>query len=160
MIPLLLEAMKKKLSEGLSDLPLVHQGKDGDKAAPPYVWVGDLPPKRSEKDWSALPCVLLVPLSGHHGDEGAETEIALICIVYNPEKGDGSGGENDLANLLSKVVGLLIDALDSKGHPLDDRFILRPDNRGRVLPWQKSDQQPKPFLQATIISTWRYKGWE
>ena len=160
MIPLLLATMKDKLTKGLGVLSLVHQGKDGDAAGPPHVWIGDLPPKRDGKDWGGLPCVLLVPLSGHHNDEGAEVEVALICIVYNPEKGDGTGGESDLANLLSRVTAILIDALDSRGRPLDDRFILQPDHRGRVLPWQKSDQQPKPFTQATIISTWRYKGWE
>ena len=160
MIPLLLEAMKKTLTDGLSSLSLVHQSEHGDKVGPPHVWIGDLPPKRNGKDWSALPCVLLVPLHGHHGDEGAETTVALICIVYNPEGGDGTGGETDLALLLSKVAGLLIDALDSKGCPLDDRFILQPDDRGRILFWQKSDQQPKPFTQATMTSTWRYKGWE
>lgn len=160
MIPLLLEAMKKTLIEGLRDLPMVHQCKEGDKARPPHVWIGDLPPKRSDKDWGALPCVLLVPLSGHLNEDGGEVEVALICIVYNPEQGDSAGAEYDLANLMSKVAQLLIEALESKGCPLDDRFVLKPDKRGQILPWQKSDQQPKPFTQATIISTWRYKSWE
>lgn len=160
MITLLLEAMKHKLMSDLKNLSLVHQSESGDKAGPPHVWIGDLPAKRGQKNYSGLPCVLLTPLSGHHDEEGAEATVAIICVVYNPEEGDGSGGENDLANLLSKVTGLLIDTLDSKGCPLDGRFVLTPDSRGRVLPWQKSDQQPKPFIQATMTSTWRYKGWE
>ena len=160
MIPLLLEAMQEKLTAGLSGLALVHQSGEGHKAGPPHVWIGDLPPKRTGKDWTGLPCVLLVPLAGHHDEEGAEVEVALICVVFNPEDGDGTGGENDLSVLLSKVAGLLIDALDSRGCPLADRFVLTPDNRGRVLFWQKSEQQPKPFIQATITSTWRYKSWE
>lgn len=160
MIPLLLKAIQEKLADGLKTLPLVHQGEGGNKAAPPHIWIGDLPPKRNSKDYSNLPCILLVPLGGHHSEEGAVVEIALICVCFNPEEGDGTGGENDLANLLSKVTELLIDALESKGCPLDDRFILEPDRQGRILPWQKSDQQPKPFIQATMTSTWRYKGWE
>ncbi len=160
MIPLLLEAMKAKLMAGLKDLSLVHQSEQGNKAGPPHVWIGDLPPKRNPKDWSGIPCALLTPLGGHHSEEGAAADVALICVVFNPEDGDGSGGENDLANLISKITGLLIEALDSKGCPLDGRFVLEPDRQGRILPWQKSDQQPKPFIQATMTSTWRYKGWE
>lgn len=160
MIPLLLEAMKEKLAAGLNSLSLVHQSEQGDIVGPPHIWIGDLPPKRKNNQWTGLPCVLLTPLSGHQGEEGAVVEVALICVVFNPEEGDGSGGENDLAVLLSAVTGLLIEAQASKGCPLADRFILEPDGRGRVLHWQKSDQQPKPFIQATMTSTWRYKGWE
>jgi hypothetical protein len=160
MIPLLLSAMKKKLTVGLGDLSLVHQSKDGDKAGPPHIWIGDLPPKRSGQDWSGLPCVLLVPLSGHLDDGWGEVEVALICIVYNQEEGDATGGEFDLANLISGVTRLLLDALETRGCPLDDRFNLVPDKRGEVLPWQKSEQQPKSFTQATMLSLWRYKSWE
>jgi len=160
MIPLLLEALKKRLAAGLGDLALVRQCKDGDKAGPPHIWIGDLPPKRSKEDWSALPGVILVPLSGHLGDEGGEAEVALICVVYNPEDGDGTGAEYDLGHLLSRITRLLLEALETKGCPLDDRFILLPDKSGKVLPWQKSEQQPKPFMQATMVSTWKYKGWE
>lgn len=160
MIPLLLQSLRERLTKGLNGLSLVHQVEQGYKAGPPHIWIGDLPPKRSPKDWGGLPCILLMPLSGHYGDEGAVVEVALICVVFNPEEGDGTGGENDLSILLSAVTGLLIDALESKGCPLADRFILEPDSRGRVLAWQKSDQQPKPFIQATMTSTWRYKGWE
>ena len=160
MIPLLLESLKKKLTEGLREMALVHHSKDGDKTGPPYVWVGDLPPKRDPKDFSGLPCVLLVPLASYIDNGMGEVDIALICVIYNPEKGDAMGAECDLANVLSRVRGLLIDALESKGRPLDGRFVLVPDQHGNVLAWQKSDQQTRPFIQATMSSVWQYKDLE
>lgn len=155
-------ALKKHLETELAGLNLVHQSDDGrDQAGPPRVWIGDLPPKR-RKDAAGreIPCVVIVPHAGHQEDGHGMETVALVCIVYNPEDGDGEGGENDMSILISGIFKALMPALESKGRPLANRFVLEPDNRGRILPWEKSGQQPRPFLQAAITSQWRYKGWE
>lgn len=155
-------AIKEHLASALSGLSLVIQAANGEKkAGPPCIWIGDLPPKRGkDKPDREIPCVIIIPLAGHQEDGCGIEAVALVCIVFNPEDGDGEGGENDLSVLISTIQGALMPALESAGEPLSRRFILEPDNRGRVLPWEKSGQQPRPFLQATITSQWRYKGWE
>lgn len=157
----LTKTLKGHLANTLAGLKLVRQAAGQDQAGPPQVWIGDLPPKRG-KDAVAreLPCVIVIPYGGHQEEGAAVETIAMVCIVYNSEEGDGEGGENDLATLISAVYEALMPALESKGLPLAKRFVLEPDYRGRILPWEKSSQQPRPFLQATITSQWRYKGWE
>ena len=44
--------------------------------------------------------------------------------------------------------------------PLEARYRLTPDEKGRLFPWEKSDMQPRPYLQATVMTHWRMKGLE
>ncbi|UQZ90693.1 hypothetical protein C4J81_16380 [Deltaproteobacteria bacterium Smac51] len=155
----LINSLKKHLTEATADLKLVAQSDGGDILVPPRIWTGDLPPKKKNGSVREIPCVVIVPFSGHMDSEQFScAAIALICCVYNPEDGDSTGGETDLAALISKVSGALYPA--SQGVPLAGRYILGPDLSGRLLHWEKGDTQPRPFLQATITSHWSYKGWE
>lgn len=158
MSSLLAGKIKEHLDEGLKNLMLLGQSSAGLEKRPPKVWIGDLPPKRKDKDSRELPCVLIVPLAGHFEEGSMVMTVALLCVVYNQEDTDGAGAETDLLNLISKIAELLLPA--GQGTPIARRFILEPDERGRLLAWTKSENQPKPFVQADIITTWRYKAWE
>jgi hypothetical protein len=169
MIALLQMRLRDHLRDSLAHLRLLGQSAKGDVEAAPKVFIGDTPPKRKKgqggSDTRELPCVIIVPLSGHlQTDDGAtesETVMVICCCVYNPEsgtQGDLEEVEGDLANLLSAVIGALLPC--SQGVPLNKRFILSPDERGRLLSWIRPEEQPKHFSAVTITSRWQYKGWE
>lgn len=171
MSAVLLMRLKSHLEKALRPILLLGQSDDGDVECAAQVFIGDLPPKRQhrarpgqqpssgESDAGRnLPCVVIVPVAGHQeGGENVET-VALICVVYNPQSRDAEAAEADLAVMLSTVTGVLAPC--ANGDPLAKRFSLDEDNRGRILPWVKSEAQPRPFLQTTITSVWRYRGWE
>ena len=137
----ILPALKACLTDGLADLHLLGQTAEGDAVQPVQAFIGDLPPPENGR--KPFPCVILVPVSGHHEEGGETAVIALICCVYNPEPGDAEGPEQDLAILMSGIVRVLV-----------------PDHRGRLLAWEKAETNPKPFLQAAMLSHWTMKGWE
>jgi hypothetical protein len=163
---LLQKRLKERMETALAPLKLAGPPleENGEQAiCPPQVFCGDLPPKRRERGARDVPCVLLVPLAGHHEDGGdgsteAVAVIALVCVIYNPEEGDAEGAEADLAALLSAITGALLPC--AHGEPLGRRFVLAPDAKGRFLNWEKGQDQPRPYLQATMTSQWRYRGWE
>ena len=154
---LLTQKIKEHLEAGLADLPLLGQTSSGLEKRPAKVWIGDLPPKRKDKESRELPCVLIVPLAGHFEEGAMVMTVALLCVVYNNEEDDGTGAETDLLSLISKIAQLLLPA--GQGAPIANRFILEPDEKGRLLSWTKSENQPKPFVQADIITTWQFKSW-
>jgi hypothetical protein len=165
MSALLQKRLKEHLVAALAPLKLagapLPEENVSDASCPPQVFVGDMPPKRKDKTRD-VPCVVLIPLTGHHEVEEGHTEavsvIALVCVVFNPEEGDAEGGEADLAALLSAITGTLLPC--AQGVPLAKRFVLEADSKGKLLSWVKGEEQPRPFLQATMTSQWRYKGWE
>ena len=67
------------------------------------------------------------------------------------------GAEQDLAILMSCITRVLGSCRET---PLERRFQLVPDHRGRLLAWEKAETNPKPFLQAAMLSHWTMKGWE
>lgn len=163
MIARLLPALKKHLTEETRALHLVSPEKDGqgqNMIRAPRVFIGDFPAKREGgQDAREFPCLLLVPVSGH-ADGGEEVaDVAIIAGVYNPESGDAEGAEMDLALLVSAVSRGLRKCLDA---PLDERFALERDDKGRTCRWQRSGDpnQPRPFAQTTVISRWTAPGWE
>jgi hypothetical protein len=166
MSALLQKKLKEHLEEALAALKLAGppvEEKGDPTIRSPQVFVGDMPPKRREANAREIPCVVLVPMSGHHEDNGdgsteAVAVIALLCVVYNPESGDAEGGEADLAALLSAITGALLPC--AHGLPLHRRFVLAPDVKSRFLAWEKGQEQPRPFLQAIMTSRWHFKGWE
>lgn len=166
MSAVLLMRLKSCLEEALRPVLLLGQSDKGDVECAAQVFIGDIPPKRQHKPGQKasddsgrnVPCVVIVPVAGHQEKgEGVET-LAFICVVYNPDSRDAEAAEGDLAVLLSTVTGALAPC--AEGVPLAKRFTLEADARGRLLPWVKSEDQPRPFLQATITSIWRYRGWE
>ncbi|MCL2458907.1 MAG: hypothetical protein FWF31_08735 [Desulfobulbus sp.] len=167
MIALLQTRLREHLAQSLAPLKLLGQGPDGDVVTAPSVFIGDVPPKRMIKGASIheVPCVVIVHLSGHlqveNGAAASEATMALCLSVYNPDKGeqgDLEEVEGDLAALLSAVVGSLLPC--SQGVPLARRFVLTPDEKGRMLTWVRAEDQPKPFSAVTIASRWWFKGWE
>lgn len=170
MSAVLLRNLKAHLENALRPVRLLGQSDGGDMECAAQVFIGDMPPKRQHRSRTGqqpasegdagrnIPCVVLIPIAGHQeGGENVET-LALICLVYNPEGRDAEAVETDLAVLLSTVGGALAPC--ANGEPLSRRFELESDAKGRLLPWEKFEEQPRPFLQATITSVWRYRGWE
>jgi hypothetical protein len=160
--------LKEHLQAALAPLKLLGQSEHGDAQTAPRVFIGDVPPKRRntpERIIHEVPCVVIVPLSGHidtePGGPAGVTLIALSCCIYNPDKeddGDLTGVESDLANLISAVQGALLPC--AEGDPLAKRFILVPDEKGKILAWARPEEQPGPFASATVTSLWTYKVWE
>ncbi len=174
MSPFFLPALKARLLADLADLRLDRRAPVSFSAPAPaaraasvdgfpaQVFIGDLPPKKrrpcdAEKPGEPFPCVVLIPLSGQTDSGEDAMTVALICGVYCGEEGDAEGAETDMALLLSRIRQSLAPCLKA---PLDGRYRLTPDEKGRLFPWEKTDTQPRPYLQATVMTHWRMKGLE
>ena len=163
MITRLLPALKKHLEEATAHLHMVSPEKDKNGkpiVRSPKVFIGDFPAKREGgKDAREFPCILLTTVSGY-GEGGEEcVDIAAIAAVFNEENGDGEGLEMDLALLVSNISRALRKCLHT---PLEERFALERDEKGRTYRYQRSGDpnQPRPFAQMTVISRWTAPGWE
>lgn len=184
MNPLFLLALKKHLEESLADLTLESRDST-DAPRQVQIFIGDLPPKKrrpgssEKKDTNGLapsqmqgasggkatpeklddyfPCVVLVPASGQLDSGEDVVTVAVIYGVYCPEDGDAEGAEMDHGVLLSRIKQSLYPCLKS---PLDARYRLTEDAKGRLFPWEKSDLQPRPYIQSTLMTHWRMKGLE
>lgn len=174
MISLLLPAIKIFLTKECAHLHLVSQEKDKDGneiVRAPRVFIGDFPAKRERGfDTHEFPCILIIPQAGY-AENGIEVmEIAIILAVYNDEensaadsnkraKGDASGLEMDLVLLYSAVSRALRKCLDI---PLEERFNMERDEKGRILRWQRSGEPntPRPYAQMVLVSRWTAHGWE
>lgn len=151
-------------ASAISSLPLASADgyAEGEPSRPVQVFIGDLPPKKRrpgdvEKPGEPFPCVVLIPLSGQSdGGEDAVT-VALVCGVYCGDAGDAEGAESDMALLLSRIRQSLTPC---RRDALDHRYRLTEDAKGRLFPWEKSDMQPRPYIQATVMTCWRMKGLE
>ena len=98
--------------------------------------------------------VLIQMMSGHDEDGASHAVIALRLVVWNE---DGEAGENDLLNLL----GLLRRAvLACRQNPLDEKYVLEPDERGNFAAWVRPDEQPPHFLEAYVLTNWKMQGFE
>ncbi len=150
----LLVALKKRLHVDLSAMSLLGSGTEGAVIRPVHVHIGNLPPARSG-DPAPQPFVLLAPVSGYLREGESTARVACVCSVYNPEEGDAEGAEMDMAALLSELARSLAPCCKM---PLEGRYRLTPDEKGRLFPWEKSDMQPRPYLQATVMTCWRMKG--
>lgn len=150
-------ALKKALETALANLPLDRQGGRGkrDGEGPARVFIGDMPPKKGEV--YDLPCVLVIPAQGWEETGEACATVGLVCCVYNAEEGDREGAEMDVALLINAVTRALMPFRQT---PLEKKFRLVPDAEGRYLRWNKNDMQPRPYVQASILSHWRMKGVE
>lgn len=167
MSPFFLPALKARLLADLADLRLDRRVPDvtGDApepSRPVQVFIGDLPPKKRrpgcpDKSDEPFPCVVLIPTSGQTDDGEDAVTVALVCGVYCGDAGDAEGAETDLAVLLSRVRQSLAPCVRL---PLDRRYRLTEDAKGRLFPWEKSDLQPRPYIQATVMTHWRMKGLE
>ena len=152
----LITALATHLRQSLSGLHLA--GPDGN-AALLKVFVGDLPAKTADKPF---PCLILVPVNGYHnGDGGVCTTIAIIAGLIGTDEDEANGAEiaeTDLAALLTNITRCLLPCAEAA--PLQDRFILLPDDKGRFLPWEKAEGQARPYCQTVITSHWLGRGWE
>ena len=120
---------------------------------PATVCVGSLPAKKGGGEYDA-PLVLIQMMSGHD-EEGCSCSVIALRIVVWYE--DGEAGENDLLNLL----GLLRRAvLACRQNPLDEKYVLEPDERGNFAAWVRPDEQPPHFLEAYVLTNWKMQGFE
>lgn len=163
MVTQLLPCLKKYLAKRCAHLRLEspEPGKDGAPVVrPPRVFIGDFPAKREAgQDAREFPCILLTPVAGYAEGGEEHVDIAAILAVYNPEQGDGEGMEMDLAVLCNTVAHALRACLEQ---PLEQRFQLERDEKGRTYRWQRSGEPttPRPYAQLTIISRWMIPNWE
>lgn len=174
MISLLLPALKIFLTQECAHLHLVSPEKDendNEIVRAPRVFIGDFPAKRERGlDTHEFPCILLVPEAGYAQDGVEVIEIAAILAVYNDEesdlaesnkraKGDLAGLEMDLVLLYSAVSRAFRKCLNV---PLEERFSLERDEKGKILRWQRSGEpnMPRPYAQMVVISRWTAPGWE
>lgn len=166
MNPFFLPALKARLLADLADLRLDWRGSvpegEAEPSRPVQVFIGDLPPKKrrpgdAEKPGEPFPCVVLIPASGQTDDGEDAVTVALVCGVYCGDAGDAEGAETDMALLLSRIRQSLTPC---RKEALDRRYRLTEDAKGRLFPWEKSDMQPRPYIQATVMTHWRMKGLE
>lgn len=153
----LLTALAAHLRFALSGLHL--SGATG-AVTPLNVFVGDLPAKTTTD--KPFPALILVPIEGHHTTDGeVRTTIAVIASLIGNDE-DGINGaetvETDLAVLLSNLCRCLLSC--AEGSPLQDRFVLLPDDKGRLLAWEKAEGQARPYCQTVITTHWSQRGWE
>lgn len=156
MRPSFLPALKTHLSEALKEMRLMGQGGDGDVEVAPAVFIG-VPPPKNKNNQLDVPCVIIVPASGYQQEGAAFSDVGLVCCVYNPERGDNEACELDMFFLLSRVVESLVPI--AQGQPLDARYELIADERGRLLSWERAPQHPRYFLETTILTRWQTRGW-
>lgn len=166
MSPFFLPALKARLLADLADLRLDRRGPDVTGETPELsrsiqIFIGDLPPKKravgAESVDEPFPCVVLIPASGQTDSGEDAVTVALVCGVYCGDAGDAEGAETDMALLLSRIRQSLTPC---RAQPLDRRYRLTEDAKGRLFPWEKSDLQPRPYMQATVMTHWRMPGLE
>lgn len=171
-------ALKARLLADLADLRLDWRGPavegEEEPARAVQIFIGDLPPKKrrpalaDKKEASAgkpppekiddyFPCIVLVPTSGQE-DQGEDVvSVGVIYGVYCAADGDAEGAEIDHWVLRSRIKQSLFPC---RKQALDDRYKLVKDEKGRLFPWEKSDLQARPYIQATLMTCWRMKGLE
>lgn len=156
MNPFLLLALKTHLLTNLDERHFVGKGPDNvDSLQSAQVFIGGLPPQNPQRE--SYPHVLIIPRQGHACQGETVVTVALVCGIYNPEPGDAEGAEMDMALLLSRIRQSLFPCVKC---PLDSRYRLTEDAKGRLFFWEKTDAQPRPYMQATLMTHWRMKGLE
>lgn len=160
---LLLQALRDYLQPRLAELPLAIHGRDAkgcpmpqddgkESMRPCAVYLGSMPPT-SQEAISAAPFIVLQPLEGHDtGDHFENARVAIrLCIVAE----DDEAAENDLLNLLSQIRLWL---LELPGGALGKFRLLPYGEDNTRLPWERPDEQIRPFLQAHIFTEWQTHG--
>lgn len=151
----LMLALKAHLDNEFINLPLASRMRDAsaDIHRPPKIYIGQLPAKSGQLAYEA-PFLLVQAMNGSDSTDGwAEAEIALRFVVYND---DTEGAENDLHNFVAFCRHSL---LAFRQVALNERFVLA-EKEGAYLPWTRPDEQAPPFLEAYVISNWKFQGWE
>lgn len=153
----LMRALKAALEARLVELPLATpvRAEHPEATRPARVFIGDLPSKKDGPD-QEFPFVLLQARSGYGTGTEWIVEVLVRCGVYAREDGDaGEAAENDLGNLSAFVRRVLLPCSQA---PLESRYTLEPDGKGRFLFWERPDKQPQPYAEAWIVSIWRLPG--
>ncbi|WP_394027486.1 hypothetical protein [Desulfovibrio falkowii] len=154
---LLMTALRACIEPQLATLPLSARQRHTrpepgqETLRPATVHVGRLPAKEGG-DTSDAPFVLIQSMHGYDEEGCSYTTIALRVLIWSE---DGEAGENDLQNL----VALLRRAvLACRQQPLDGRYVLEPDERGRFAFWDRPDEQPPHFAEAYVLTNWKMQG--
>lgn len=151
----LMRGLRQHLENEFVNLPLVSRLRDSAEShlRKPAVYIGQLPAKSAQAAYEA-PFVLLQPMNGADTIDGwAEVELALRFVIFNDET---EGAENDLHNFVAFCRHAL---MRFRQLPLDEKFVLQ-EKEGMFLPWTRPDDQAPPFLEAYVISNWKFQGWE
>jgi hypothetical protein len=154
----LLLALRDILTPEMPTLPLPVRGR-GKKPGvlrPPQVFVGGLP-HGTAKDLEEVPFVVIQALQGYElmGEGLHRTHVVFRVAVQDEEP---EAAENHLHNLLSLVRRAVMRA--QEGGVVNGRYIMQPDDKGRLWFWDRPDEQLPPFVQAYALTTWAMKGIE
>lgn len=146
----LLQKLREYLEPRLKTLPLAVYGRNEPalkQMRPCKVFIGSMPP--TQQDAIALaPFILLQAMDGEGaGFTNIRVAIRLCIVADEPE-----AAENDLMNLLSEIRLWLFSLPEGV---LGKVFRLLPDDG---LPFERPDEQVRPFLQAHIFSRWQTPG--
>lgn len=155
MTSFLLTALQQRLRGALDELNLLAPADGGDRLCHVGVHIGDLPPASSTA--SAFPHVVLRAMEGWQEAGEAAVRLELLCGIYNAETADAEGLDMDLAVLLSTVSRIVSEHVRQ---PLEGRFRLVADEKGRTCSWRREKTAPRPYSQAVMRTCWRMKGLE
>lgn len=120
------------------------------------IFIGDFPPKKNISD-HPFPAVLIIPVSGYSHAGQDVVSVALVPCIYCGEAGSAETAEMDMALLISIIKRALAPC---EKEPLCARYKLEKDSKGTLFTWKKSDLQPRPFMQASLMTDWIMKGLE
>lgn len=160
---LLLKSLRDYLLPRLAGLPLAIHGRDArgcplpadegkERMRPCAVHLGSMPPTVNEAV-SAAPFIVLQVMDGNDSGERLENiRVALrLCIVAE----DTEAAENDLLNLVSQIRLWLMEL---PGGCLGKFRLLPYGESESRLPWERPDEQVRPFLQAHVFTEWQTHG--
>lgn len=120
---------------------------------PAAIRIGDVLPRQAT-DGESVPFVCLQERGGHDDEGVSVVEILIRCAVYSPEPEEAA---HELSNLVHTVRHALMPLAVQ---PMQGRFRLNCDEKGRLLPWETPTEQNHPYAESYILSVWEYKSIE
>lgn len=120
---------------------------------PALIRIGDVIPK-VPAEGESVPFICLQERGGYDSEGSTVVEILLRCAVYSPEPEEAA---QELSNLVHTVRHALMSLAVQ---PLQGRFRLNCDEKGRLLPWESPTEQNHPYAEGYILSVWEYKSIE
>lgn len=159
MNPYLLQtSLRAHLTPVLGALPLAVNPRTAtamgeELIRPARIRIGDVIPK-VPAEGESVPFVCLQERGGHDSEGVTVVEILIRCAVYSPEPEEAA---HELSNLVHTVRHALMPLAVQ---PMQGRFRLNCDEKGRLLPWETPTEQNHPYAESYILSVWEYKSIE
>lgn len=154
-------ALRAHLAPAVAQLPLcvkqrlqpLKENVDAEVTRPANIYIGDVWPKQAGAEEN-VPFICLQERGGHDEESLTRVEILLRCAVHSPTPEEAC---HELSNLVSTVRHALMPLSLC---PLEARYRLLTDEKGRLLAWETPTEQNHPYAEAYILSVWEYKSIE